>query len=171
MTNDAINFPSPYDPSRSAIHVRNEIHIEASPERIWFWLTHAATWPDWYDDASNVELEDGDTHLSPTVNFKWRTFNTNISSEVKEFQPYQRLAWIARGTGLLAYHAWLIVPDHQGCKVITEETQQGWLPSLAKWFIRKGLLKQHQRWLEGLKSKAETPNHHISGLDEHILSV
>lgn len=34
--------------------------------------------------------------------------------------------------------------------VITEETQQGFIPSVGRFFLRGGLLKWHQRWLEGL---------------------
>jgi len=75
---------------------------------------------------------------------------------VRAFKPYHRIAWTAKGTGLLAYHAWLITPSDQGYTVITEETQQGWLPWLGKRFIQKSLYNQHQRWLEGLKEKAES---------------
>ncbi|MEM6347967.1 MAG: SRPBCC domain-containing protein [Bacteroidota bacterium] len=148
-----IVFPQEYHPSKSAIHVRNEIFIPAPAERIWFWLTHATTWPDWYANASNVKLlnQRGHGHLSDNTQFSWRTFNTNIQSEVQEFEPNKKLAWVAKGAGLLAYHAWLLIPNEQGCQVITEETQSGWLPSLFKWFIKGGLLKQHQIWLEGLK--------------------
>lgn len=153
---ETIHFPEKYDPSKCPVYARNEITIQASEDKIWFWLTNATTWPKWYANSSNIQiLHQDDRHLAAQTKFKWRTFNTNIASEVQEFKPYQRLAWIAKGSGLLAYHAWLIVPTEEGCKVITEETQQGWLPRLFGFFIKKGLLKQHQIWLEGLKRKAE----------------
>ena len=156
MSTDQIKYPAPYEPSKCPVFVRNEIVIHASAEQIWFWLTHATTWPDWYANASNVQLlNQTGTHLLADTTFKWRTFNTNIQSEVQEFVPNSRLAWVAKGNGLLAYHAWLIVPTENGCRVITEETQQGWLPTLFGWFIKGGLYKQHQIWLEGLKQKAE----------------
>jgi len=161
MNIESISFPEKYKPSKSAVFVRNEISINARKEDIWFWLTNATTWPEWYPNASNVKiLDQKDNYLSDGSQFKWRTFNTNIESKVVEFKPCHRLAWVAKGYGLLAYHAWLIIPTVDGYKVITEETQQGWLPTIAKWFIKKGLKKQHQIWLEGLKEKAETYNTH-----------
>ncbi|MEM9391011.1 MAG: SRPBCC family protein [Bacteroidota bacterium] len=151
-----IKFPEEFHPSKSVVHARNELFIPASPESIWFWLTNAVTWPEWYPNSSNVVLidqEEGE-QLKKYSKFKWKTFGTNIISEVNEFVPNAKLAWVAKGRGLVAYHTWLIVAQDQGCQVITEETQRGWLPSLFSWFIKKGLLKQHQIWLEGLKMKA-----------------
>lgn len=156
MNTQEIKFPEGYTPSISSVHVRNEINIKASAENIWFWLTNITTWPAWYANASDIQiLNHEDKFLAGNTQFNWRTFNTNIKSEVKEYKSNQNLAWVAKGNGLLAYHSWLIVPTNSGCQVITEETQQGWLPKLFGFFIKKGLLKQHQLWLEGLKQKAE----------------
>ncbi len=154
MKNNII-FPDNYHPSKSAIHVYNELFIPASKEEIWFWLTNVKTWPEWYANASNIEiLHEVDTNLNHHTKFNWRTFNTNIQSQVKEYIPYKKLAWVARGKGLVAYHSWLLIPEAEGCTVITEETQRGWLPKWFGFFIKKSLLKQHQIWLEGLKCKA-----------------
>ncbi|MEM6297787.1 MAG: SRPBCC domain-containing protein [Bacteroidota bacterium] len=153
MTNNEINFPMAHSPMICPVFVHNEIYIDAPAERIWFWLTHITTWPQWYNNSSNIQvLNQEDKHLQADTRFSWRTFNTNIKSEVKVFEPNEKLAWDARGTGLHAYHAWLIIPQKEGgCKVVTEETQKGWLPSLGRWFLPKQLYKQHQRWLEGLE--------------------
>ncbi|MEM1218094.1 MAG: SRPBCC domain-containing protein [Bacteroidota bacterium] len=157
MNAEMIFFPEAYHPEKTLIHVRNKIEINAAKEYIWYWLIHAPTWPEWYANSANVQiLEQTEQHLKAGTRFNWRTFNTNIHSEVRVFKPYHRLAWTAKGTGLLAYHAWLITPSDQGYTVITEETQQGWLPWLGKRFIQKSLYNQHQRWLEGLKGKAES---------------
>jgi hypothetical protein len=40
--------------------------------------------------------------------------------------------------------------------VITEETQQGFVASVGRWMLRRGLLRWHQRWLEGLGAVAAT---------------
>lgn len=153
-----ISFPNDYDPSCSSVHARNELFIPASAEAIWFWLTNATSWPEWYSNASDVVLigQKEEEKLKSNSEFIWTTFNTKIISHIKEYVPNERLAWIAKGTGLTAYHSWLIIPKHNGCQVITEETQKGWLPKLFGWFIKKGLLKQHQNWLESLKMKAVT---------------
>jgi hypothetical protein len=161
MNYEKITFPEKYNPENRPVFVRNEILINASQETIWSWLTYVTSWPQWYENSSNIEtLNQIDDYLTPETRFKWRTFKTNITSEIKEFEPYTRLSWEAKGFGLKAYHGWLIIPIENGCKVITEETQYGLLPSLGRSFIKKGLLEQHQKWLEGLKMKSE-------GLDIH----
>ena len=71
-----------------------------------------------------------------------------------EFLPYERLAWDAHGTGLAAYHGWLIQKTNQGCNVIMEETQRGWVARLGKTLRPKRMEQQHQVWLEGLRDKA-----------------
>jgi len=157
MKKQSIYFPEKYNPKTSHIHVRNEISINAPKEKIWDWLTKVTTWPDWYPNSSNIKIRNQEASvLMADTTFTWRTFKTNIKSQIKEFKPYHRLAWEAKGFGLHAYHAWLIIEEANGCRVITEESQVGWLPRLGKSFIAKGLLKQHQIWLEGLKRKSES---------------
>jgi len=156
MNSNSVVFPEKYQPNSRPIFVRNELIIHASKETIWSWLINVMSWPDWYSNASNIQiLNQFNSSLSSNTRFKWRTFKTNITSEVKEFKPYERLSWEAKGFGLNAYHGWVIIPIENGCKVVTEEVQYGWLPRLAKSFIKKGLLEQHQRWLEGLKIQSE----------------
>lgn len=42
-----------------------------------------------------------------------------------------------------------------GCRVITEECQNGLVPKLAWWYLRPMLLRGHQNWVESLKRVAE----------------
>jgi hypothetical protein len=58
--------------------------------------------------------------------------------------------------GVHAYHAWVLQPMPGGVRVITEETQHGISASLVGFFLRRGLLNQHQRWLEGLARMARS---------------
>lgn len=156
METATIKYPTRFAPANCPVFVRNEIDIRATPEQVWFWLTNATTWHEWYDNASNMQiLNQHDPHLLAGTRFNWRTFGANLESQVKEFVPCQRLAWEARGMGIQAYHAWLIVPTAGGCRVITEETQHGWLCRLGKLVMPNRMFRFHQRWLEGLKATAE----------------
>lgn len=111
MHNEKIIYPSKFEPSNCPVFVRNEIEIKASPERVWFWLTNASTWHEWYFNASRMHIINQHSgHLLSGTKFTWKTFGANLQSEVKEFEPHQRLAWDAKGMGILVYHAWLIVP-------------------------------------------------------------
>jgi hypothetical protein len=86
--------------------------------------------------------------------FQWKTFGVTIVSTVLEFVPYERLAWDAHGQGLNAYHAWLIQKTGQGCNVLTEEVERGWIARLGKTLRPKRMEQQHQIWLEALRTKA-----------------
>jgi uncharacterized protein YndB with AHSA1/START domain len=156
MNNASIHWPTKFAPAVSPVFVSNSIDIDASPEKVWHWLTNAAAWSDWYVNASHMRiLSPPGNHLQAGSIFKWKTFGVHLQSNVLEFVPQQRLAWDAKGIGIMAYHAWLIIPTPGGCRVLTEETQHGWLCRLSKAMMPGRMYKYHQIWLEGLKKKAE----------------
>ena len=49
-----------YEPENPSFFVHNAIRIEASPEDVWAELIDAETWPQWYEGASDVDVQDGD---------------------------------------------------------------------------------------------------------------
>ncbi|HEX8411316.1 MAG TPA: SRPBCC domain-containing protein [Thermoanaerobaculia bacterium] len=152
----SIVWPEKYDPARAPIHVRNEIDIAAPCERAWAWLIRAQLWPSWYDNSSNVRFLDGTPpDLGEGTRFRWRTFSVGIESHVREFVPPFRISWAAHGIGVDAYHAWLLEPTPNGCRVITEETQYGFVARLGKLVLPNRMSRGHQRWLEGLRDHAQ----------------
>lgn len=92
--------------------------------------------------------------LALGTKFRWKTFGVRLESSVREFVPYERLAWNARGTGIDAYHAWLLVPTKEGCRVANGETQRGWLARLQNVVLPTRMHQQHQLWLERLRDQA-----------------
>jgi hypothetical protein len=66
-------------------------------------------------------------------------------------------SWSGRGLGS-TFHGWVIEPRDGGCAVVTEETQQGFVASAGRMFLRRGLLKWHPRWLEGLALVSARPD-------------
>lgn len=134
-----IRWPSRYEPANSPVHVHNEISITSSPETVWAWLIRAQLWHTWYPNSANVQFLTGQPpDLALGTRFQWKTFGVTIQSKVLEFIPYERIAWDAHGTGLDAYHAWLIQKTSEGCFVITEESQHGWLARLGKTLRQSG---------------------------------
>ena len=122
-----IVWPSQYDPANCPVHVRNELAMASTPETVWAWLIRAQLWPTWYPNSANIVFLGGQPpDLALGTRFRWKTFGVTIESTVLEFLPYERLAWDAHGTGLNAYHAWLIQKTEKGCNVITEETEGRW---------------------------------------------
>lgn len=151
-----INWPDKYQPEECAVHVVNELAMDVAPAAVWDCLIQASRWPEWYENASNVDVAGApDGRLHDGTQFRWKTFGVTIDSEVEEFEPHERIAWSAIAFGLDVYHAWLIIPTEGGCKVITEETQNGFLARLGH-FMRPGSMhKFHQIWLESLAGRAK----------------
>lgn len=154
----SIRWPERFDPQRAPVFVSNELTVASPPEAVWAWLIRAPLWPTFYLNSSNVVLDGGARELRGDTRFRWKTFGVNLVTDVKEFEPVHRIAWLAKGFGVEAYHAWLLTPTPDGgCHILTEETQHGWLARLGKLLMPNRMHRQHQRWLEGLASKAQSP--------------
>jgi hypothetical protein len=153
---ERIHWPERFHPRRAPIHVSNELSVTAPVDAVWEWLIHAPLWPTYYSNSSRIVLQGGAKQLSKGARFRWKTFGVNLISVVEEFEPKQRIAWRARGTGVDAYHAWLLGPLAEGgCHILTEETQYGWLARLGSVFLPHRMHRYHQLWLEGLRTKAQ----------------
>lgn len=140
-----------FDPHVTPVAAHNELTIKAAPERIWPILVRARNWPRWYENSSNVRVEQDSKDLFPGADFTWCTFGVCLRSEVKEFEPGRRIAWTGKTIGVDIYHAWRIEPTEDGgCRVITEETQYGWLARAANWLMPDRIHNGHRLWLESL---------------------
>jgi uncharacterized protein YndB with AHSA1/START domain len=151
---DRINWPARYGPDRSEFFVHNETDIAAPPEVVWAELVAAEAWPGWYEGAAEVRVAPAGP-LTANAEFSWRTMDQAFVSVVKEFVPPYRLGWESYKADLQGYHAWLIVPTGTGCRVITEESQFGFLTLMQKVFVPTKLSALHDRWLASLKQRAE----------------
>ncbi|MBV9108809.1 MAG: SRPBCC domain-containing protein [Gemmatimonadetes bacterium] len=152
-----IRWPERYHPDVAPVHVRNEIVSPAPAEALWAWLVRAALWPSWYPNSSRMEFLEGDPpDLALGTLFRWRTFGVTITSRVVEFVPGERIAWSADGMGVDAYHAWLLQPAEGGTRVLTEETQYGWLARTGDLVLPRRMGKHHQIWLEALSRQAQS---------------
>jgi hypothetical protein len=156
MTKSLVRWPPGMEPEIAPVYTRNELEMEAPPVAVWRWLVRATAWPDWYANSRNVVIDGGGTDLAPGARFHWTTFHVRVHTVVEEFVPEERLAWSGKGLGARGYHGWVIEPRTTGCRVVTEETQHGLVPSLGRLYLRRGLLREHQRWLEGLARMARS---------------
>ncbi len=155
---EAIRWPERFDPRRAPVFVSNEIVAAASPEAIWARLINAPRWPHFYSNSADVVLDGDAEHLAHNMHFRWRTFGLRLRTQVTEFEHARRVSWLAKGLGVEAYHAWLLTPTEDGgCRILTQETQWGWLARLGKWVMPNRMYRQHQHWLEGLASAAQAP--------------
>ncbi len=151
-----INWPKQYKPENSRFFVHNEIFIAAPAPVIWNLLLDAEQWPAWYTGATNVQYTDTTINkLANNVSFTWNTMNLHFVSTIQEFVPQQTLCWQSEKRSINGYHAWLIIPADGGCRVITDESQRGWLTFFEKVFQPRKLQRLHDVWLLSLKQQAE----------------
>jgi uncharacterized protein YndB with AHSA1/START domain len=156
LADDQINWPPQYELKNATFKVRNEILINAKPETIWNVLIQAETWPNWYVGAKNVDvLDSNEGVLKPGAMFTWNTMGLNFVSEVTEYRPPLRLSWESRKSSIQGYHAWLIIPGDDVSKLVTEESQHGFLAYMQGIFLPNKLHKLHDVWLAEIKKKAE----------------
>lgn len=152
----AIRWPARFHPDHAPVHVVNELFIPASPEHIWAWLVRAPLWPTWYAN-SQVDWVNGESRdLALGVEFQWKTFGVGIKSCVQEFVPGERIAWSGIGFGADVYHAWLLIPQAGGCKVLTEESQHGWGARLMHFLRPHRMFDGHALWLKSLSIQSQT---------------
>ncbi|WKN44513.1 SRPBCC domain-containing protein [Tunicatimonas pelagia] len=156
---EEINWPKTYKPTEAKFFVHNEIEIEASPDVVWNILVQAEAWPEWYEGASEVNVQNTTSGiLTERAIFTWQTMGLNFTSSIREFVPPYRLSWESEKKSITGYHAWLIVPTDTGCQLITSESQRGWLTFFEKTFQPKKLRRLHDVWLAAIKEKAENNN-------------
>jgi hypothetical protein len=155
MNSPAIRWPDRFSPGKAPVHVFNELTMAAPAGAVWNALIRAADWPGFYANASRVVVEGGGPDFCPGARFTWKTFGVDLKTQVQEFEPNTRIAWLATAPLLEAYHAWLIEPlAGGGCRVVTEETQHG-LVVRAERLIYPGRMEHwRQQWLEGLAERA-----------------
>lgn len=154
---EKIHWPEGYAPESAGFFVHNEIDIKAPPKVVWDILLQAEKWHEWYVGAKEVRISSQNSgKLEPLSTFSWKTMGQRFPiTRIKEFEAPYRLSWETSKKSIRGYHAWLIIPTDEGCKVITSEAQHGFLTFMQKVFVPNKLRKLHDRWLEGLKRKAE----------------
>jgi hypothetical protein len=148
-------WPDDLRPEGAPVYARNELAIAAPAEAVWAHLVAAESWPSFYANAKDVTIAgDAGPDLALGTVFRWKTFGVRVETRVEVCEPCTALAWrgdqrIGRG-----FHTWLLAPTPTGCVVVTEEVQRGIVPSAARWYLRRGLRRWHQKWLEGLAQRA-----------------
>ncbi len=152
---ETIHWPEEYDPDDASFFIHNAIDINASPETVWNILIQAETWPEWYEGASNVKLQKGHKELAADSVFTWTTMGLDFVSTIKEFEPHVRLSWESDKWSIQGYHGWLIIPTEAGCRLITDESQNGLLTYAQLLFQPNKLHRLHDVWLAEIKAKAE----------------
>jgi uncharacterized protein YndB with AHSA1/START domain len=159
LRSSEIHWPAGHTPADADLFAHNELLIHASCSIVWQHLVQAQTWPEWYPNSHNVKLlNSADGRLHQDTQFSWDTFGAHIESQVHEFAPDSRIGWFGHGTGMDAYHTFLLLKTPGGCRVVTEEVVRG--PGALE-FRKKdpdAMHRGHDLWLSVLKKVSEKQN-------------
>lgn len=151
-----IHWPANHTPLQADLFAHNETNIDASCKTVWQQIVAASQWSDWYPNAQEVRIADGDHRLRRHSRFTWTTFGLHVSSHVHEFVPYRRIGWFGTSTDLDAYHTWLLQPGGKACHVVTEEVVKGKGAVALRESDPQAMHNGHDLWLATLKKRAET---------------
>lgn len=158
-----LDWPPELHPATAPVFTHTEIYIPSDPERVWSRLVRAADWPSIYSHCRAVQFEgDAGPDLAEDVELTWRSRGVRVTTTVTEFEPPYRIAWRGNALGSYGYHGWVIDPVDGGCRVISEATQGGPLPSLTRVLTRRLLRRGYQQWLDALAAavvEADALNH------------
>lgn len=154
---EKINWPEGFKPTESDFFIHNEIDIKASPQVVWDIFIHAAKWPQWYKKAEGIKLLNSpDGKLNPSSVFIWNPAG-KFTSTIKEFNAPYNIAWLGEtdNKNMTVYNVWMIIPTKDGCKVVSNESQNGPKTKMEKIFAPNMVRENIKDWLIGLKEQSE----------------
>jgi hypothetical protein len=151
-----IHWPAGFHPEQADLFAHNEIAVHASCEKVFANIVDAQVWPSWYPNSHNVQLLNSpDGKLHEGTQFSWDTFSVHIESRVHELVPGSRIGWFGDGTGMNAYHTFLLLKTDKGCHIVTEEVVKG--PGAVDFRKKQpnAMHEGHDLWLSTLKKRSE----------------
>ena len=151
-----IHWPDGSHPEQADLFAHNEIVVHASCEKVFANIADAQAWPSWYPNSHTVQLLNSpDGKLHEGTRFSWDTFGVHIESRVHEFVPNSRIGWFGNGTGMNAYHTFLLLKTDEGCHIVTEEVVKG--PGAVEFRKKQpnAMHEGHDLWLSTLKQRSE----------------
>jgi uncharacterized protein YndB with AHSA1/START domain len=151
-----IHWPDGFHPAQADLFAHNEIVVHASCEKVFANIVDAQVWPSWYPNSHNVKVLDSpDGKLHEGARFSWDTFGIHIESRVHEFVPGSRIGWFGDGTGMNAYHTFLLLKTDEGCHIVTEEVVKGPGAIDLRQKQPNAMHDGHDLWLSTLKQRSE----------------
>jgi uncharacterized protein YndB with AHSA1/START domain len=150
-----IHWPRGLEPRNVDVFVHNEGWIDASAEIVWANLIDATKWPSWYSNAADVRIAGDHAKLAQGVSFRWTTYGFPIESTVDTFEPGREIGWTVNTPDFRVHHAWVLVPERGGTRVITEEAQKGAEAVKFRLDQPNAMYDGHDWWLSALKARSE----------------
>jgi hypothetical protein len=75
---------------------------------------------------------------------------------VDVFEPGQEIGWSVDNPRFSVHHAWVLIPERGGTRVITEETQKGADPIKFRLAQANAMYDARDWWMSALKVRSES---------------
>jgi uncharacterized protein YndB with AHSA1/START domain len=137
---------------KAPVQASSQIHIHATPEKVWAVLTQIHLWTNWHPKISKAVAE---APAAVGTKFAWTINGAKIKSQIHTVDPFQSFGWSGTTFGGSAIHNWYLSSVNGGTLVQGEESMEGWLVALFKQKMNKDLAKDMDFWLEQLQREAE----------------
>jgi hypothetical protein len=150
-----IHWPQGLEPRNVDVFVHNEGWIDAPLDIVWNNLIDATRWPNWYSNSADVHIDGGRQELAKGVSIHWKTFSFPLVSTVDVFEPKREIGWTVDSPTFRVHHAWVLIAERGGTRVITEEAQKG--PDAIKFRLEQpnAMYDGHDWWMSALKARCE----------------
>ncbi len=100
-------------------------------------------------------LNSPDGRLHRDTCFSWDTFGVHVDSRIHEFVPKSRVGWFDDGSGIQAYHTFLLLKAPAGCQIVTEEVVKGTGAVELRRKEPEVMHRGYDLWLASLKKVSE----------------
>ena len=115
--------------SQSSAYYRVETFIEIPPAEVYKVIVNLDRWHEW---QSGVRIIRGSGNLTEGEIFKWNNAGMQITSRITNLKPATYLGWQSRAMWIKAAIFWEFEPVANGCRVIYEQSIEGFGSGLLK---------------------------------------
>ncbi|NHC45337.1 SRPBCC family protein [Motilibacter aurantiacus] len=133
---------------------RDSIVVGAPLALVWDVHTDLLSWTEWQPGVGGLELLT-EGPLRPGTSFRWWVEGLDVTSTVRQVEPYRRLVWGGPANGIDGRHVWEFETVEGGVLVRTAESWSGEPVEADVAYAQAALDASLAQWLRGLKGRAE----------------
>jgi hypothetical protein len=151
-----MHWPDGFHPEQADMFAHNEIVVRASCEKVFANIVDARTVAILVPELAECKsAERNRRQASRGCKVLMGHLRRHIESIIHEFVPGSRIRWFGNGTGMNAYHTFLLIKTDEGCHIVTEEVVKGPRSRRIQENQPNALYDGHDLWLRSLKQRSE----------------
>jgi hypothetical protein len=129
-----------------------ELYIDADPATVFSVISAIEDWPSWQPDVKSAKLEGP---IQPGTIFRWKAGWSSLTSRLEVVDAPREIGWTGTTMRIAAIHVFRFQPQGAGTVARSEESWEGFIPTMLKGYSRKTLDRGIRSVLSHLKTEAE----------------